>query len=148
MIRQISPNCLFENTVGRRIGNHQRPERIGVLLGLGAQVGHVDVAFVVASDHHDFHSSHIRAGRIGAVGRRWNQTHVAAGIAAVLVILANRQQTRVLALGTGIGLQGHSGKTCQLAEHGLEPADELVSSITTRSGVRAPGRSMGPIRPR
>ena len=38
-----------------------------VRLGLGAQVGDVDVAFLVASDRHDFEAGHDGAGGIGAV---------------------------------------------------------------------------------
>ena len=36
-------------------------------LGLGAEVGDVDVTFLVASDRHDFEAGHYGAGGIGAM---------------------------------------------------------------------------------
>ena len=40
-------NRRLEDAMGRRVGHHQRGERIPVLGGLGAQVGQVDVAPLV-----------------------------------------------------------------------------------------------------
>jgi hypothetical protein len=49
----------------------------GVLLGLGLEVGDVDVAVVVAVDHHHLHAAHLRRGRVGAVRRLRDQADVA-----------------------------------------------------------------------
>ena len=53
-------------------------------LGLGAQVGQIDVALIVAGDDDDPHAGHLRRRRIGAVRGRRNQAHVAMRFAARL----------------------------------------------------------------
>ena len=40
------------------------------------------------------------------MGTRWDQAHVAVRLATVGVVVANREQSGVLALRSGIGLQG------------------------------------------
>ena len=57
----------LEHAVRRRVGDHDRREPLGVLVDLGAQVGEVDVARVVAGDHDDPHAGHDGAGGVGAV---------------------------------------------------------------------------------
>ena len=76
-----------------------------MLLGLGAQVGHVDVAFAVAADDDDAQARHRRAGRVGAVRAAGDQADATRGLAAVLVVGADGQQACVLALAAGVGLQ-------------------------------------------
>ena len=58
-----------------------------VLLGLGLEVGDVDVAVAVARDDHDLHAGHRGARRIGAVGGSRDETDVAVSVAAALVVL-------------------------------------------------------------
>ncbi len=60
---------LFEHTVGGRVGNHQCPEGIGVLLRLRTQVGDIDIAVRVAVNDHHLHPRHLGAGGIRAVCR-------------------------------------------------------------------------------
>ena len=67
-----------EDAVGRWVGDHHRGQLGGVLLAARLQVGHVDVAFVVALHHDDAHADHLRTGRIGAVRRFGNQADGAA----------------------------------------------------------------------
>src|SRR4028119_2396895 len=52
-------------------------EPVGVLVGLGAQVGEVDVARLVAGHHHHAHAGHDRAGGVGAVRGAGDQADVA-----------------------------------------------------------------------
>ena len=66
--------------------------------GLGLQVGDVDVAVLVTGDRDDFESGHDGAGRVGAVGRGGNETHVPMRLATALVISANDQQPGVFTL--------------------------------------------------
>ena len=65
----------------------------------------VHVAEFVAFDDNHFHPGQGRAGGIGAVGGGGYQADVALVIAAVFVVARIGQQTGVLALGTGVGLQ-------------------------------------------
>jgi hypothetical protein len=59
----------LEHAVRGRVGDHQRGEVRRMLLGLGAQVGDVDVAVLVAGHDHHVHADHLRRGRVGAVRR-------------------------------------------------------------------------------
>ena len=78
---------------------------VGVLLGLGAQVGEIDVAVVVAAHHDDIHAGHMRRRRIGAVRGGGNQADGAMALAAAAMIGADGQQSGVFALRAGIRLQ-------------------------------------------
>ena len=98
-------DALFKHPVRRGIGDHDGRELVGVLRGLGFQIGDVDAALRVTSDRHHFHARHVGRGRIRAVRRHRNEADFAVGIAAAGVIAANRQQARVLALGARVGLQ-------------------------------------------
>jgi hypothetical protein len=57
-----------------------------VLLGLGLQVGDVDVAAVVAIDDDDVEPAHLRGRRVGAVRRFRDQADVAMTFAAAGVV--------------------------------------------------------------
>ena len=46
-------DLLLEHTVGTRISDHQSSQVVFVLLGLGAQVRHIDVARLVTLHHHN-----------------------------------------------------------------------------------------------
>jgi hypothetical protein len=95
----------LEHAVRARIRDHQGAEIGRVLLGLGAQVVHVDVAVGIGLDHHHREAGHDRRRRVGAVRRLRNEAHCAVQVAARLVIGADDQQARVLALRAGVGLQ-------------------------------------------
>ena len=60
-------HAFLEDAVGRRIGDHQRSEMVGMLRRLRLQVVDVDIAVVQAADHHHAHAGHRGAGRIGSV---------------------------------------------------------------------------------
>ena len=97
-------NGLFEDAVSTGIGDHQRGELPAVLFGFGFEIGHVDVAIIVAADDDDFHAGHDGAGRVGAVGGRGDKTDVAMFLAAAVVQSSDHEQAGVLALGAGVGL--------------------------------------------
>ena len=98
-------NRFFEDPVGRRIGDHQDRKILRMGRSLGPQIGNVDVALGIASDHHDVEACHRRARRIGTVRRLRDQTHPAVALTAPLMVTPNHQQTRVLALRASVGLQ-------------------------------------------
>src|SRR5690606_25147372 len=95
----------LENTVRRRIGDHERGQTVAHLIDAALQVCDVNVAVLVGSHNHHFHAGHLRRSRIGTVSGSGNQADVALMLAARLVISANGQQTRVFALGAGVRLQ-------------------------------------------
>jgi hypothetical protein len=113
-------DALLEDAVRARVGDHQRRQPRGVLLRLGAEVGHVHVAVAVAGDHDDLHAGHHRARRVGAVRGGRDQAHVALRLAPRAVPGADRQQARVLALAAGVGLERDGGE----ARHRAEPVGQ------------------------
>ncbi len=82
----------LEHAVRTRVGDHARGELVGMLLGLGAQIGQVDVALRVAGGDDHPHARHLRRRRVGAVGRRGNQADIAMPFTPAGVIGANDQQ--------------------------------------------------------
>src|SRR5690606_20293487 len=54
----------FEYAVRGWIRDHQRGEALGVRVGLGLEVGEIDVALFVAGDGHDLHARHRGAGGV------------------------------------------------------------------------------------
>src|SRR5690606_13285880 len=97
----------FEYAVGGRGGDHQRGELGGVFVGLGLEVGDVDVALRVAGDGDDGVAAHDGAGGVGAVGGGGDEAGVAAALAARLVVGAAGEQSGVFALRDGVGLERH-----------------------------------------
>ena len=93
-----------------------------MLGGLRFEIGDVDVAFGSGCDDHDAHARHDGAGGIGSVRRGRDQHHVAMAIAAVVMIGANHHQAGELALRSGVGLQGNSGESGDLAQRLFEVA--------------------------
>ena len=89
---------LLEDPVRRRIGDHQRRQPVMVFLGLGLEVADIDVAGLVAGNHHHPQPGHLGAGRVGAVGRGRDQADVAAALALALQVFADDQKARVFAL--------------------------------------------------
>ncbi len=53
-------DAVLEHAVGRRVGDHEGGEVVGVLGDLRPEVVEVDVAVVVAGDDHDPHAGHDR----------------------------------------------------------------------------------------
>ncbi len=100
----------LEHAVRRRVGHHQRGERVAVLARLGGEIGEIDVAAVVAGDDHDAVAGHHRRRRVGAVRRRRDQADVAVPLAAALVKGADDEQAGVLPLRAGVRLQRRRGE--------------------------------------
>ena len=98
-------DAAFEHPVRRGIGHHQAAQLRTVLLGLGFEVLHVDVAVGVARHGDDLHARHGGRRGVGAVGRCRDQHNVAVALSAALVVGADHHQPRVLARRARIGLQ-------------------------------------------
>src|ERR1700730_6445197 len=61
------PDSLFEDTMGRRIGDHQGAEPSGILIHSFSEIVEIDVTLGIALHGDDLKSSHCCGGRIGAV---------------------------------------------------------------------------------
>ena len=119
----------LEYTVRRWISDHQRGQIGRVLVGFRLQVGDIDIAAFVAAHHHHLHAGHVRGRRIGAVRRARNQADVAQALAAALVIGANREQARVLALRAGVRLQRHRVVAGADHQHLFQFGNELLITL-------------------
>ena len=91
-------DAIFEHTVRRRVGHHERREVGCMFVGLGAKVAQVDVAVGVARHDHHAHAGHGRARRVGAMGRRRDEAHVATRLAVRAMERTYREQPGELAL--------------------------------------------------
>ncbi len=63
------PDLRFKHAVGAGVGDHHRGEVGAVLLALGFEVGHINIALCIAAGDDHGHARHVRAGRVGAVCR-------------------------------------------------------------------------------
>ena len=122
------PDRRLEHAVRRGVGDHQRRE-VGVRGRLGAQVVEVDVAAVVAADHHHLEAGHVRARRVGAVRRGGDQADLPVRLAAHFVILQDGQQARILALAAGVRLQADRRKSGDLGEPRRQLAEQLPVAL-------------------
>ena len=99
------PDRFLKHAVRGRIGDHQAGKVFFMRLGLGAQLGHVNVAVLIAGDSDDFQPGHDGAGRVRAVRGGRDETDVAVRFVPAFVISADDELAGVFALGTGVGLQ-------------------------------------------
>ena len=93
---------------------------VGVLPGLSFQVREIDVAFPVTGHHDNSQTCHGSTGRIGAVCGARDQAHISLAVTAFQMVAPDDEQTGVLSLRPGIGLQGNSRKASHGAEHLLQ----------------------------
>ena len=77
------------------------------------------------------------------MGARRDEAHVALSLAAGLVVLADDEQPRELALRAAVRLEAHGGEAGDLAEHRLELLDDDLVALRLLQRARrgACGRS-------
>ena len=117
-------DLVLVHAVGRRVGDHERGEGLGVRGDLRAQVVEVDVAELVAGDDDDLHAGQHGRGRVRAVGARRDEAHGALGLAVRAVVAADGEEPGELALAAGVRLQRHRVVPGDLGEPVLELLDE------------------------
>ncbi len=122
-------NTLFESTVSGRISNHDAGQIVLVLLHLCLEVVDVHIAAVVTFHHHNRHAGLGGAGGVGSVGTGGNKAHVALSLSLVDMVVAYHGQTAVLASSTRVGLQRHSGKTCNNGQQIFHFVNQLVPTL-------------------
>ena len=106
----------LEHAMRARVGDHRRGELGAVLLALGGQVVHVDVAHRVALDDDDAHAGHLRAGAGWCHAPIRGSGRCRAGRRrATDVPGPDHEQPGVLALAAGVGLQADAGVAGGLA---------------------------------
>ncbi len=79
------------------------------------------------------------------MGTFGNDGHVAVGIAPVVVVGADRQQTGVFATGPAVGLQATGGKAGDLGQVALQFREELLVALGLLDGRK--GVDVGELRP-
>ena len=117
-------DTVLEDTVRARIGDHQGRQLVLVQLGLGVEVGQVDVAGPVAADDDDAVAGHDGAGRVSTVGAARDEADVAMAVAAGLMVAADGEEAGVLALATGVGLERDRCKAGDAAQPTRQPLGE------------------------
>ena len=137
---------VLEHAVRRRIGDHDRRERICVLLRLGPQVGQVDVSVVVGFHDNNSHAGHRRRCRIRSVGRRRNEAHVAMPFTPGLVIRPDGQQPRELTLRPGVRLHRDGVVAGEVGEPAFHVGDEADVPLNLVEGCER--MDVGELRPR
>ena len=110
------PDFGLEHAMRARVGDHHRRQPVGILLALGPDLGHVDVAIGVAAGHHHLHPRHLGAGRIGAVGRGGDEADRPVALAAGPLPGLDDQEPRIFPLAAGVRLKGDAGVAGRLAE--------------------------------
>ena len=130
----------FKHAVRAGVGDHHGGQVGAVLLALGLEVGHVDIALAVAGRDDHAHAGHLRAGRVGAVGGRRNQADVAMALAVGFEVGLDHEQAGVFALRAGVGLQADAGIARGFAKPVAQLAVELriaFELVSRRKGMDA-----------
>ena len=116
------------DSVGRRVGDHNRRQVLRVLFGLLLQVRQVDLAAFCRLYCHDLHSRHERRGRVCPVRRNRNQADVPVSLSRRLQEIPDCQQSRVLPRRSavrleakGVELRDRLQPSVQLPEHFVVP---------------------------
>ncbi len=102
------------------VGHHHGRHLLTVFLKYLLKVIHVYRAVVVGLHLDDVEAADGCRGRVGAVGRVRHDDLRTLQVTTLLVVAADNHETRQLTMGTGIGLQGEVGQSCQGAERTLE----------------------------
>ncbi len=96
-------DLLLVDAVRRRIGDHDRGQALGVVGDLRPQVVEIDVTVLAARHDLDPHTSHDRGRGVGTVRTGGDKAGVAVVVTTAEVVVADREQTRVLALAAAFG---------------------------------------------
>ena len=135
----------LEHAMCAGVGDHHRGQVGAVLLALGLQVGHVDVAVLVALGHDHLQADHLGAGRVGAVGTGRDQADVAVALALGAVVGLDDQKTGVFALRSGVGLQADAFVAGGLAQPVAQLlVQQLVACQLVGGCKRVHARKLGP----
>ena len=93
-------NGFLKHAMGRRISDHAASQFAGIFLGLCPEIFHVNVTIFSGFDGDNFPADHLGRGRVGAVGRRWDQADIAMPFTARHMIIADGDEARIFSLST------------------------------------------------
>ena len=119
----------FENSVGRRIGDHYACKPVTGLADLLLEFLDIDVAVVVAAHQRDVEAGHSCGCRVGAVCGGREQHNVAAVLSVGVEVAADSHKACVFACGAAVRLEGagvEAGDHCQVS---LEVGDQGHSAF-------------------
>ncbi len=119
-------NRFFKHAVGGRIGDHAAREVFRILLCFCTEIVYIDITVFLRPDRNDLHADHLCGGRVGAMCRRWDKADIAMRITTSQMVIADRQQARILALRAGIWLHGEGVVSGHSAELGGEIVDHFL----------------------
>ncbi len=87
-------DVLFEDALGRGIGDHHGRQSIAMCLGLGLEILQIEIPPCVGAKGDDFAAGHDRARRVGSVRSSRNQADVALSLPSITVVGPNEEETR------------------------------------------------------
>ncbi len=136
---------ILEDAMRAGIGDHHRRQRGPGLGRLVGEILQVDIAIGGGFHHHDLHAAHLCAGRVGAMGAGRDKADIALIVAARPVPGLDRQQPRIFALRTAVGLHREGVIAGDLAQLVGQIADRL--GIARRLMARREGMQAAEFRP-
>ena len=116
-----------------------------MLFSLGLEVGDVNVAIVVTGNDNDFQIAHLRGSRVGSVRRTRDQADFAMAFATAGMVAADRHDTGVFALRTGVRLHTDGVEPGDDSEPAFQAADHF--HVALRLIDRSEGVNVAELRP-
>ena len=120
---------LFENSVSRRIGDHDCRKFVSGCVDFLLQVSEVDVSVFVTLNDDNAHAGQDCRGGVGAVCARRNQTDLALNIATAQVITTDGHQAREFTLAARIRLNRDCFVAGEIAQPRLNGVDKFEVSL-------------------
>ena len=138
-------HAAFVHAVGGGIGDHEGGEVVAVLLGLGLEVGGIDVALLIAFHGHHGEAGHGGGGGVGAVGGVGDEADVAVPLPLGHLVAVDGEQACIFAGSAAVGLQGDAVETGDSGEPLLELLEHGAHALALVH--RGKGMQGGDLRP-
>ena len=91
-------DSFLKDPMGRGIGDHAGGQSIFVQLGLGTEIGDVDIAIGIRSNHNNLMANHLCGGWVGSMGGCGDQADIAMRLPIGCVVFADGQQAGIFTL--------------------------------------------------
>ena len=120
-----------KHAVGGRVGDHDRGDLTLIRFDLRGKIALVDRTVISGLDNHHAQARQDSRGRVRAVRGGRDEAHIAVSFATGLMVLADREQARVFALGTGVRLDRNPGVTGDR----FKPLFKISDQLTPTAGL-------------